>query len=867
MFNQVNGLSVSKYPSYNIIILSSEHCIQYLQCCVGSLAHHTMLTITVDQIKNIMRSFLPVCFLLVTLSSSSQTVNKTISGQVKDIKNEPVAGAVIKLLHAKDSTVVQTIISRDNGKFVFNGLANGTFMLNIAATGNNKYVSGSLTVNDQRTVVQLPVIVLLPANPTALKEIIITSKKPLLEHDIDKTIVNVEAIISSATSNALEVLEKTPGITIDRSGDISLNGRPGAMVIIDGRQTYMSATDLAAYLRSIPGSTLDKIELMSNPPAKYDAAGTAVINIRLKKNRVQGCTGSLALSYQQGIKNSSYNSLNMNYLDKKVNVFGNISFNNDQNFDEDSTQRIFYTAVDEKISSAALYNYYTYHVKDVTLRTGMDYAVSSKTTIGFITSFYSRNKTDNMNYHNNSFSTDDTNPDSSGYGNAASSSQWRQVTANINLQHKFNTSGRELTADINYVHYTNTAKRLLDNFIVVHNADDSNYIFQYDLPSNINIGTFKADYAHPLKNKTMLSAGIKSSFVQNDNAVGYSDIINSSYQPDLSKSNHFIYKENINALYINARKDWRQLGVQLGLRLENTNTKGEQLGNDVVPPSVNTNHYTGLFPSVFVSYKLDSTGKNILSLNMSRRISRPNYQQLNPFLVFIDQYAYSIGNPYLRPSYNNNVELSYRYKQFANISFQYNGISDAYFNATRSVNTIFITKPENTDGRYMMALFVNLNFPVTKWWKLNLNIGGANFVTKGTVYGQSLDQNRYAYRFNVLSQFVFSKDWSAEISGRYTSSTIQLQRIYQPRYQVNAGIQKKILKGKGSLKLNVEDIFYTLQYKDRITGIQLTDTYHINVQDTRRIGIAANFNIGKETFARKRRYNDNSTDDVKGRVD
>lgn len=232
-----------------------------------------------------------------------------------------------------------------------------------------------------------------------------------------------------------------------------------------------------------------------------------------------------------------------------------------------------------------------------------------------------------------------------------------------------------------------------------------------------------------------------------------------------------------------------------------------------------------------------------------------------------DWYAYSAGNPYLLPSYNNNVELSYRYKQFANISFQYNGISDAFFNATRSVNTVFITKPENTDGRYMMALYVNLNFPVTKWWKLNLHAAGANFVTKGKIYDQSLDQNRYAYRFNVLSQFVFSKDWSAEIAGRYTSSTIQLQRIIQPRYQATAGIQKKILKGKGSLKLNVEDIFYTLKQQEQVTGVQLTDTYHINMQDTRRIGIAVNLNIGKETFARKRKYNDNSTDDVKGRVD
>ena len=809
-----------------------------------------------------------ICLILLSLPLLSQTVNKTISGQIKDIQNEPVGGAVIKLQKVNDSASIQTIIAKDNGKFAFAHLTNDSFILTITAIGNKKYLSNILTIDDSHSAITLPVIILVPDKQTELKEVIVTSKKPLIEQDIDKTIVNVEAMISSATSNALEVLEKTPGITIGSDGDISLNGRSGVMVLIEGRPTYMSATDLVAYLRSIPGSTLDKIELMSNPPAKYDAAGSAVINIRFKRNRIQGYTGSVSLSFSQGVTNSSYNSLNMNYLNKKVNLFGNISINKDKNFDNDTYNRIFYDSSNKEVSSAKLNDYYSYNLHDLTARIGMDYTVSRKTTIGFIASVYGRNRIDNMDYHNNVFHYDNAIPDSSGYGNTKGSSQWRQVTANINLQHKFNTSGRELSADINYINYSNTAKRVLSNFIDLNNANaDSNYIFQYDLPSGINIYTFKTDYSHPLKNKTILSAGIKSSFVKNDNASDYTDIINSTYKPDLSKSNHFIYNENINAAYFNARKDWQRFGAQFGLRLENTNTRGHQLGNDMVPDSINSNHYTGIFPSFFLSYKLDSAGKNTLSFNISRRINRPNYQQLNPFLVFIDQYSYSTGNPYLHPSYNNYMELSYRYKQFANISFQYNRINDAFFNATQLVNNVFIMKPENTDTRYMMALLVNLNFSVAKWWRLNLNMGGANFVTKGTVYNQNLDQNMYACRLNILSQFTFPKDWSAEISSRYTSSVLNLQRIYKPRYQLNAGIQKKILKGRGSVKLNMDDIFYTLKQKDQTTGLLFVTAYHINIEDTRRVGIAVNFNFGKETFARKRKYNDNGADDVKGRVD
>jgi len=806
-----------------------------------------------------------LCLILTSLSSLSQ--NKTISGQIKDIQNAPVAGAVIRLQKANDSIVIQKIISKDNGKFVFNNLPADSFVLSITSVGSKKYISNKLVIDEQHTSIVLPVIILSPAKENELKEVTVTTKKPLLEQDIDKTIVNVEAMISSATSNALEVLQKTPGVMVENNGDISLNGKPGVTILIEGRPTYMSATDLTAYLRSIPGSTIDKIELMSNPPAKYDAEGNAVINIRLKRNKMQGYTGNASLSFAQGKYNSSYNSVNMNYLDRKINLFGNLSINKDKNFDDDRFDRIFYDSNYIKTSSAQLRNYYVYQLHDLTARIGMDYTLSSKTTIGFIASVYGRNRKEHMDYNNRTTFYEDGIPDSSGYGNTYGSSKWRQATANINMLHKFNTQGRELSAEMNYINYNNTGNRLLNNFIELENINpDSNYLFQYYQPSNINIYTFKADYTHPFKNKIMVSAGAKASLVKNDNASDYTDIINNTQKPDLSKSNHFIYKENINAVYINARKEWKQFGLQLGLRAENTNTNGNQLGNAVVPDSINTNHYTGLFPSVFISYKPDSANKHTITINASRRISRPNYQQLNPFLMFLDQYSYSTGNPYLKPSYYQTLEFNYRYKQFIGVSLQLNWNTHAFFNATQAEGNIFVTRPENTQLRTFKAIMTNYTLPVAKWCKLNLMVAGARFSTKGSVYDQNLDQVVYAYRFNLLSQFTFPKDWSAEISGRYTSNTLQLQRIYEPRYYLDAGIQKKLFKGKASIKLNASDIFYTLKQKDETTGLAFVKAYHLNIQDTRRISIAVNINFGKETFKRKRSYNDNAADDEKGRV-
>jgi len=306
-----------------------------------------------------MKPLIYIIYLFIFSSSlRAQTINKTMSGQVKDIQNEPVPGATIRLLKAGDSIAIQTKTAKDNGKFEFTNLINGTFILAVTASGKKEYLTAPLTIDDNRTAILLPVIILLPGKKTELKEVIVTTKRPLIEHDLDKTIVNPDAMIGSSTSNTLEVLEKTPGVTVSTDGEISLNGKNGVLVLIEGRPTYMSGQDLAAYLRSLPGSMLDKIELMSNPPAKYDAAGSAVINIRLKKNKIQGYTGNISLNYSQGKTGRSYNYLNLNYLKKKVNFFGNFSYSRDGNSSDDIYQRTFYNDNNSKTSSIDLKNHF-----------------------------------------------------------------------------------------------------------------------------------------------------------------------------------------------------------------------------------------------------------------------------------------------------------------------------------------------------------------------------------------------------------------------------------------------------------------------------------------------------------------------------
>ncbi|MES1181716.1 MAG: outer membrane beta-barrel protein [Flavobacterium sp.] len=814
-----------------------------------------------------MKSFISViCNILLSLTISAQTINKTISGLVKDIQNEPVAGATISLLKAADSVIIQTKASKENGKFEFSIPTNGTFILNITAVGNKKYYSNPFTIDDKRTGIQLPAIILLPQKKTDLKEVVVTAKKPLIEQEIDKTIVNVDAMISAATGNTLEVLEKTPGVTVSTDGEISLNGRAGVLVLIDGRSTYMSGQDLASYLKSLPGSMLDKIELMSNPPAKYDAAGNAVINIRLKKNKVHGYTGNIALNYSQGRAGRSYNNINLNYLKKKINLFVNAGYSRDGNIYDELYQRAFYTN-NEKNMSVGLHNHYIYSSDEISGRIGMDYNLSSKTIIGFTTNINYRPKKDKGDYVSNSYSAGDI-LDSVGYGYSYGDYTWKQFGANLNFQQKFKKDGRELSADMNYISYNNDGEQFLQNMVDLSSGEPiSSYGFFYKLPSTISIYTGKADYSHTLNNKMVLSAGVKSGVVTNDNNAGYFNVINNSNNPDYGKSNHFIYRENINAAYINGRKDWKRFGTQLGLRLENTQTNGHQLGNDSVAQSSFSRNYTGLFPTVYFSYKLDSMGNHTLTLNFARRLNRPNYQLLNPFLFYRDQYTYGSGNPYLGPTYGNKVLLGYRYKQWLGITMQYDRLSHNIIDATEAIGNIFITRPQNIYGGHMFALFVNLNLSPLKWWNFNLNAATAHFVNKGTVYTESIYLTQNAYRFNLLNQFKFKNDWNGEISGFYSSKDISWQRITEPRYRFNAAVQKKIMKGKGTLKLSVDDIFYSWKVKVNTIGIKNASSYQTTVWDSRRVGLSFNFNFGKDTFARKRKVGENAADDLKGRVE
>ena len=325
--------------------------------------------------------FLTLFALLLFNFANAQTSDGKISGSVLDDAKKPLDGATVILLVAKDSTVVGSQLANPDGSFAFLNLKDNTYLIKATYIGYKNYRSGNVVISQQKPV-SLPAFILSSIGKT-LKEVSVTAQKSYIQQKIDRTVVNVGALISNTGANALEVLEKTPGVQVDADGNITFKGKSGVLVMIDDKPTYLSAANLATYLRSLPSSSLDQIELMDNPPAKYDAAGNAgVINIKTKKNTIRGFNAVISADYAQGFYGRTNESINLNYRVDKVNLFANLAYNEQKTFRRLEIDRNYFDANGGLTSSLKDISYFRPKGNNTNIKAGMDYYVSPKTTWG-----------------------------------------------------------------------------------------------------------------------------------------------------------------------------------------------------------------------------------------------------------------------------------------------------------------------------------------------------------------------------------------------------------------------------------------------------------------------------------------------------
>jgi len=789
---------------------------------------------------------------------SAQT-GLTLSGKINAENNKPLDGATVYLKKAADSVLVKTALADAEGNFIFENLKNGDFKITVTMVGYKSYKSDTVRLNQS---ILLPVIVLQQSG-TMLKEVAVTSHKPFVEHLVDRTVVNVDALISNAGSSAMDVLEKSPGVLVDQNGTVSLKGK-NVKIFIDDKPTYLAGADLENYLRSLPSSTLDQIELMTNPPAKYDAAGNGgIINIRTKRTRVKGFNGALNLAYTQGQYARTNNSFNFNYRDNKLNVFGNLSYSGGDNFSNLYINRHFLNPDGSPASNFLQHTYLTRRPHFYNAKLGLDYYASDKTTLGI--GFTGLLNTYNNPTTNTSRLLDAQNvPDSTVVADSREKYNFKNMGVNLNYRHQYNKKGRELTADFDYLNYnSSTSQSFLNNTYLPDGTLTNSDLLTGTLPSNINIFAAKTDYTHPLSNGIKLSAGLKTSYTKTDNIADYFNTVRGVTTPDYDETNHFIYKEQINAAYINASRDFKRLSVQAGLRFESTISNGHQLGNIDKPDSLFKRNYNGLFPTVYLQYKLDTAGKQTLGLTYGRRIDRPYYEDLNPFLSPLDKFTYYTGNPFLKPSYTQSIELAHTWKNITT-TLSYSKTTDDVDETIEIVNGIYYSRPGNIGSSVAKGISVDASFEPAKW--LNIHFFGLlqNIHTVSNFYTGPLNTQGTFAIINPVLQFKMSNEWTAQLDGSYRSKLTSAQFVLNARKRLNAAVSKK-LSASTTLKLAANDIFYSFVNSGLINNLADTKADYHNVGDSRNVTISLSYRFGK-AISDQRKHGDNAAESEQNRV-
>ncbi|GAB4037229.1 outer membrane beta-barrel protein [Spirosoma gilvum] len=776
-----------------------------------------------------------------------------LTGIVRDPAGSTVEFATVALHRAADSVVVKTEFSDASGSFHFDHLPAGTYFVSASQVGFDRAQTASFVIaSDDKSLAPL---LLKPSSKTQIKEVTVQARKPLFERETDRIIVNVDGSPLSAGATSLEVLSRSPGVTVDQNDNLSLRGKQGVLVLIDGKRVPMTGTELAEMLRGLPANSVDKIELITNPPAKYDAAGSAgIISIKLKKDSRQGTNGSVNVSYGYGQYGKLTSGISLNHRHKKVNLFGSFNHNDRYVYTRLTVHRDFFQNNLFAGSSDQDNIGKTRYISD-TYRAGMDYTLSKRTLMGVVVNGLIMNA--EAHIPNVTQTYDERANLQSSYQSANRRTLSTPNTAvNMNLKHSFDSTGRrELTADADFAHYeTHRLQNLATTFTIPIRPAT---ILDGNLNGDLNISSAKVDYIHTLKNKTRLEAGIKTSWVHSDNNVLFTNTSEGKSVIDTGKSNQFRYDENINAAYINFSRTIKKTSIQAGLRGEQTNATGLQLvGNDGFE-----RNYFQLFPSVFIKQTLSKS--HDLGISLSRRIDRPTYNQLNPFRAYIDATTYFSGNPSLYPQSSYNIELTHTFKQKFITSFSYSRTDQPI---------ISVVQPAPEGNRQVVSTFQNLTrsdyygltltIPVqpTSWWTMDNNIVAYYNKFVGDLAGTSLNTGLPAYSINVANTLTLGKGWTADLGGFYQSHQLYGFFDIRPQGQLNVGLQKAMWGKKGILKMNMTDIFYTSPFR-------ATSTYNNYIelinqrQDTRVATISFSYRFGSDTVAPSRRRTGGAEDE------
>ena len=782
-----------------------------------------------------------------------------IHGNVTRKDGKPLPYSNVLLLNAKDSVLVKGSLTNQAGAYRFENIAAGRYLIGYTYTGLEQIYSSVFTItNHQDDLVMNSVT--LDENFNDLKTVVVVApKKPLYEQKIDRMVINVASSITSAGSTALDVLERSPGIMVDRmNNNLSINGKGGVIVMMNGKRNYMDISAVILMLEGIPSGNIERIEVITTPPANFDAEGSAgIINIVLKSTNQSGTKGSYSLSagYDKGEQNMM--SININHRQGKINLFGNYSFSRTR------LQQVWknYHAVTYAGNFIEDYSESNRHALawQHDGQAGIDYEISKKTIVGALLTANHRNW--DMDAENNSFVSTNYQLDTSIKIANKELHTTSNYSINLNLQHNFKED-EKLTVNMDYLNYNdnnpskynNAYYNNLGNFIY-----DQNVISGKATPLIFWIGAI--DYSKKLSKKTDMEAGIKGTTSRLNNDVMVATLNQNNWLQDTALSGYHNLHERITAAYysISIAVD-SATSIKAGLRYEYTSFNlGSHTEKNIVD-----RHYGNLFPSFFILHTINEN--NAINFSYSRRIWRPSFTDLAPWVLFYDPKTFQTGNPALQPAITEAANVSYTYKnKILTVSYSYTADPISMQPRVDDATNKLISSMTNAKNNKNASISFSLPFTVTKWWNMQNNISGY-WGQSNSFYKAAIKTESKSASIQSTQTFTLPKDIAVELSGYYYSGGSWGLYKFGSMGSLDIGVQKKFIKNKSTLSFNIRNILnsQTSRYSVYIPAQNLIQK-NISIYGYTNFSLSFTHSFGKDKVKEKR---DRSTgaEDEKGRV-
>ena len=785
-----------------------------------------------------------ILLLFVTFYSFAQS--PTISGVIVDGDNNAVEFANVLLLNSSDSSLVKGQVTNQYGAFEFSGVSKGAYILNSSFIGAGNIFTEVFEVESMDIDLQTLKLV----NGVNLDEISIVAKKPFVELNADKMIVNVANSAVASGNSALEVLAKSPGIVLDNNQNIALRGKEGVMVMINGKQQFLTGEALARFLDNMPASSIEKIEIINNPSAKYEAEGNSgIVNIVLKRNENLGISGALSSTLRQGRATSHFHNLNLNYRSEKVNVYGSAEY-----FDWGRKKDLF---LERNIPFEGQFTRFDQHSltqssgSGYTVNAGLDYYISPKTSLSFLVK--SSDELEEELGDNETVIQGANKPVFDKLVVASvGDADFNNSTFNSNFTHRFNEAGYELSIDADYNTYHNDRVFNYDNsFLNVADEPVADaFYLRNDQLVDIDIFATKVDVTLPVHKDLKVDLGSKYSQVNtmNSTVFEFQDEEGNWINQD-NRTNDFEYSENVLAFYLNSVGKIGSFNIQAGLRAEKTFSTGESMtfGKPV------DRSYLDFFPSLSVSKSFNE--KHNFSFSYSRRLERPNYKDLNPFEFFLDQYTFSRGNPFLNPQYSNTFGLNYALGNALFVAVDYTKTSDVIFEVIEQVNEenkTFQTTQNLDDSE---SFSVTLSKPVvwSEWFTSRFNYTTYYSSFSSEIPSGTFVNRNTAHFANVNSEIRLPNDYNLEVGMEYQSAVVWGLFDVAARGGIDIAVSKKFFNDRASMKLGIDDLLNTRNSRVSIMQNDI-DLIVDQFNDNRRVKATFSYNFGnnKMKAAKKR---------------